>query len=80
MYQKVKFKEKLLCELVDKSNSSFKEPQRMECILDKTSNYFTCEFKKAINLEKFYHLPKIHKGLKNVPGRPIISNCGVPTG
>ena len=24
-------------------------------------------------------LPKIHKHLSNVPGRPIISNCSTPT-
>ena len=24
----------------------------------------------------FYLLPKIHKRLNNVPGRPVISNCG----
>ena len=29
VYQKVNFKEKLLCELVDKSNFSFKELKRM---------------------------------------------------
>ena len=26
-----------------------------------------------------YLLPKIHKRLVNVPGRPVISNCGTPT-
>ena len=26
-----------------------------------------------------YLLPKIHKRLYNVPGRPVISNCGTPT-
>ena len=56
----MKFKEKLLCELVDKSSSSFKELKRMGCILDKTLKYFTYEFKKATNLGKFYVLPKIH--------------------
>ena len=30
-------------------------------------------------LGKFYLLPKIHKGLENVPGRPVISNCGTAT-
>ena len=25
---------------------------------------------------RFYWLPKIHKRLNNVPGRPVISNCG----
>ena len=50
----------------------------MGCILDKTLKYFTYEFKKTTNLGKFYLLPKIHKRLENVPGRPIISNCEVP--
>ena len=26
-----------------------------------------------------YLYPKIHKRLNNVPGRPVISNCGTPT-
>ena len=26
-----------------------------------------------------YLLPKIHKRLSSVPGRPVISNCGTPT-
>ena len=53
VYQKVNFKEKLLCELVDKSNSSFKKLKRMGCISDKTLKYFIYEFKKATNLEEF---------------------------
>ena len=28
---------------------------------------------------KLYLLPKIHKHFPNVPGRPVISNCGTPT-
>ena len=40
--------------------------------------YFTYEFKKACNLGKIYILPKIHKRLSDVPGRPVISNCGMP--
>ena len=28
---------------------------------------------------KLYFLPKIHKRLHNVPGRPVILNCGTPT-
>ena len=28
---------------------------------------------------RFYPLPKIHKRLNNVPGRPVISNCGYYT-
>ena len=26
-----------------------------------------------------YLLPKIHKRLSGVPGRPVITNCGMPT-
>ena len=33
---------------------------------------------KATNLGKLYLLLKIHKRLENVPGRPVISNCGTP--
>ena len=68
-----------MCELVNKSNSSFKELKKKGCISDKTLKYFTYEFKKAANLGKFYLLPKIHKHLVNVLGMPIISNCGAPT-
>ena len=79
MYQKVYLKEKLLCELVDKSNPSFKELKRMGCILDKTLKYFTYKFKKATNLGKSDLCLKIHKRLENFPERPITSNCGDPT-
>ena len=37
-------------------------------------NYFIYERKKAFNLGKLYRLPKIHKRLFNMPGRPGISN------
>ena len=79
MYQKLNFKEKLLRDLVDKSNSSFKGIKRKGCIFDRILKYFTNEFKRATNLGRFYLLPKIHKRLENVPGRPVISNCGAPT-
>ena len=79
VYKQVDFKEKLLCELVDKSNSFFKELKRKGCISEKTLKYFTYEFKNSANLGKLYLLPKIHKRLENVPGRPVISNCGTPT-
>ena len=31
-------------------------------------------------LGRLFLLPKIHKRLIDVPGRPVISNCGTPTG
>ena len=37
-----------------------------------TLNYFADEDPK---FARFYLLPKIHKRLQNVPGRPVISNC-----
>ena len=33
-------------------------------------------FNKDPKFARFYLLPKIHKQLHNVPGRPVISNCG----
>ena len=41
-----------------------------------TLNYFLI---KDAKFARFYLLPKIHKRLYNVPGRPVISNCGYYT-
>ena len=41
-----------------------------------TLNYFFVDDPK---FSRFYLLPKIHKRLHNVPGRPVISNCGFYT-
>ena len=38
-----------------------------------TLNYFLVKDPK---FARFYLLPKIHKRLHDVPGRPVISNCG----
>ena len=38
-----------------------------------TFNYFLVKDPK---FARFYLLPKIHKRLHNIPGRPVISNCG----
>ena len=48
-------------------------------IFSEEYKYFTYSFKKSTNLGKMYFLPKIHKWLDNVPGRPVISNCGTLT-
>ena len=36
-------------------------------------NYFLGQDPK---FARFYLLPKIHRRLRDVPGRPVISNCG----
>ena len=46
---------------------------------EKELKYFTYEYKKASNLGKMYLLPKIHKRLSDVAGRPVILNCGMAT-
>ena len=47
--------------------------------IEKEFKNFRFEFKKTCNLGKLCLLPKIHKRLSNVPGRPVISHCGAPT-
>ena len=34
---------------------------------------------KESKIGRFYLLPKIHKRMENVPGRPVVSNCGTAT-
>ena len=41
-----------------------------------TLDYFLVKYPK---FARFYSLPKIHKRLDDVPGRPVISNCGYYT-
>ena len=57
----------------------FENHQRKSAIQEREKNYFKFNFKKATNLGKLYLLPKIYKGLGNVSGRTVISNCGTPT-
>ena len=45
-------------------------------ISDSTLDYFLVNNPKLV---RFYLLPKIHKRLQNVPGRPVISNSGYYT-
>ena len=78
VYKNISFKQDMLCNLVTKSNSFFKDHRRSGCIMEKELKYFSYEYKKIANLEKLYLLPKIHKRLQTVPGRPVISNCGIP--
>ena len=79
VYKEVKFNENVLTDLVEKSNKIFNRLCSHRLISESELKYFTYNFKKATNLGKLFFLPKIHKRLANVPGRPVISNCGTPT-
>ena len=69
----------MLSHLVASSNKIFKSLERKGAISENEMKYFLYDYKNATNLGKLYFLTKIHKKLFNVPGRPIISNCGTPT-
>ena len=73
-YLETKVIGKDLVDLVEQSNKMFENLQRKSVIQEREKNYFKFNFKKATNLGKFYLLLKIHKGLNNVPSRPIILN------
>ena len=77
-YKEVQWSEKDQIKLVEKSNSLFEDLKKKTIITEKEKNYFKFNFKKATNVGKLYLLPKIHKRLSNVPGRPVISNSGTP--
>ena len=79
VFKDIIFKEKILQELAETSNNLFRNLEKKVCITEMELKYFSIEFKKAINLGKLYLIPNIHKGLFDVPGRSVISNCGTPT-
>ena len=79
VYKDVSFNHKLLEELVGTCNKLFRILKAKGKISDKKVNYFTYQYKKVASLGKLHLLPKIHKRSANVPGRPVISNCGTPT-
>ena len=66
-------------DLTKRSNRFFKGLCNEKLITEKELKYFSFSFKSARCLGIIYLLPKIHKRLFDVPGRPIISNCGTPT-
>ena len=58
---------------IDEKSVSLK---RRGVISEQNRKYLGC---RERNLGRFYMLPKIHERLVDVPGRPVISNCGTPT-
>ena len=79
IYKDVTFNKNIIPNLTEKSNKIFENLKRRGFISEKQLKYFRFDFKNSCNLGKLYFLPKIHKRLSNVPGRPVISNCGTPT-
>ena len=57
-------------------NDKLKEIREADPALDEVAGYLEVNNPR---LGRFYLLPKIHKGLSNVKGRPVISNCGTLT-
>ena len=79
VYQEVQFQKQMLSNLVDTSNKFFRGLKTKRFIAEKELKYFTYEYKKTCNFGKMYLSPKIHKRLSDLPGRPVILNCGMPT-
>ena len=75
----VKFGDNDLVKLVEKSNQIFKKLLSKQNISSSQLRYFSYNDKKSTNLGKMYLLPKLHKPLESVAGRPVTSNCGTPT-
>ena len=48
-------------------------------ITEKKLKSFSYKYRKVTNFGELYFLPKIHKRLHNVTGRPVILNCATPT-
>ena len=78
IYDGINCNEKICSQLVDSSNNCFKKLNSDGYISYKEKKDVTYEDKKVSNLGKLYLLPKIHKILFNVTGRPVISNCRTP--
>ena len=69
LHEDTDFKESDLVKLVEKSNTMFQSLRKENLITEKKLKYFCYQYKKSTNFGKLYLLPKIHKGLDNVPGR-----------
>ena len=72
VYRDVNFKEQMLQDIAETSNKLFRNLKNEGGITERELKYFTINFKKAINLGNLYLLPKIHKLLFEVLGRPVI--------
>ena len=71
--------EKFVSSLIKESNNMFNKLHKQGSISNDEFKYFSYDFKNLCALGRLFFSPKIHKRLRNVPGRPVISNCGIPT-
>ena len=69
----------ILSKLAEMSNKMFSSLKKTGYITEKQLKYFSYEYRKATSIGKLYFIPKTRKTIHNVPGRPLISNCGTPT-
>ena len=79
IYKSLKFKDKILIELVEKSNQFSKSLKAGGIISEEEPQDFTYKYQKASSRGKMYFLSKIHRMLFDVSGKSLISNCGTPT-
>ena len=63
-------------ELISTIHRTIEKIRKRGDLKKETIKYFEVKDPK---FARFYLLPKIHKRLNNVPGRPVISNCGYYT-
>ena len=61
------------------ANTLMKALERMRLRGDLSKDTLDYFLIKDPKFARFYLLPKIHKRLHDVPGRPVISNCGYYT-
>ena len=78
VYKDVHFHKDLIPNLTSKRNRFFESLKQRQLSTEKEFKYFRFELKKTCTLGKLYLLPKIYQRLSNVPGSPVISNCGPP--
>ena len=62
--------------LISTIHKTIEKIRKREELKKETIKYFEGKDPKC---DRFYLLPKIRKRLNNVPGRPVISNCGYYT-
>ena len=65
--------------LVGESNKMFQDLYDQASISIDELRYLSYDYKNSGSLGRLYLLPKMHKRLSNVPGRPVISNYGSST-